>query len=73
MDVAVGIALISCVQAKIHAFEIYWPPSWIFPLPVQSHNILMSPDGKLDPENIGITVEISLISCLEADIYAFEV
>ena len=33
----------------------------------------MSPNGKLDPENIGIAVEISLISCLEAEINALEV
>ena len=44
-----------------------------FPLPVHSHSVLMSPNGKLDPENIGIAVEISLISCLEAEIHAFEV
>ena len=73
MGVAVGIALISSVQAEIHAFEVYRPPSWIFPLPVWSHSILMSPIGKLDPENIGIAVGISLISCLEAEIHTFEV
>ena len=67
------MARLSCVQAEIHAFEIYRPPSWIFPLPVQSHSILMNPNGKLGPENIGIAVEISLISCLEAEIHAFEV
>ena len=61
------------MQAEIHAFEIYRPPYWIFPLPVRSHSILMSPNGELDPENIDITVEISLISCLEAEIHAFEV
>ena len=73
MGVAVGIALISNVQAQIHVFEVYRPPSWSFPLPVQSHSIIMSPIGKLDPENIGIAVGISLISCLEAEIHAFEV
>ena len=34
MGVAVGIALISNVQAQIHAFEVWRPPSWIFSLPV---------------------------------------
>ena len=68
MGIAVGIALISIVQAEIHAFEVYGPPSWFFSLPVWSHSILMSPIGKLDPKNIGIAVEISLISCLEAEI-----
>ena len=50
MGVAVGIALISSVQAEIHAFDVYRPPSWIFPLPVRSHSIPMSPNGKLDPK-----------------------
>ena len=73
MGVAVGIALISNVQAQIHAFEFDRPPSWIFPLPVQSHSILMSLKGKLDTENLGIAVGISLMSCLEAEIHALEV
>ena len=72
MGVAVRIALISCVQAETHAYEIYRPPSWICLLPVRSHSILMSPNEKLDPENIGIAVGISLISCLETEIHAFE-
>ena len=33
----------------------------------------MSPNGKLDPENIGIAVGISLISRLGAEIHALEV
>ena len=73
MGVAVGIALIFNVQAPIHAFEIWRPPSWIFTLPVRSHSLLVSLIGKLDPENIGIAVGISLISCLGAELHAFEV
>ena len=73
MGVAVGIALISNVRAQIHAFEIHRPPSWICPLPVWSHSVLMSPNGNLDPDNIGIAVGISLISCLEGEIHALEV
>ena len=34
---------------------------------------LICPNGKLDPENIGIAVGISLISSLGAGIHAFEV
>ena len=71
MGVAVRIALISCAQAQIHAFEVYRLPSWIFPLLVQSHSFFMSPNGKLNPENIA--VGISLISCLGVEIHAFEV
>ena len=48
----VGISVISCVlpcrEAKIHAFEVFWPPSWIFPLPVKSHNIRIHPNGEMD-------------------------
>ena len=73
IGIAVGISLISCLGAEIHAFEVKRPPSWIFPLPVQPYSILMSPNGKLDPESIGIAVGISLISCLGTEIHAFEV
>ena len=70
--IAVGISLISCLEAEIHAFEVWRPPSWIFPFPVQSHSIFMSPNVKLDPENIGLAVGISLISRLGAEIHALE-
>ena len=45
-----------------------------FSLPVWLHSSIVSPIGKLDPENIGIAVEIPLITCLEAKnkIHAFE-
>ena len=39
------------------------PPSWI-PLPVWSKIIPTTPIGSLDPENIGLAVEISFLSCL---------
>ena len=71
--IAVVTSLISCLEAETHAFEVLRPPSWICSLPLQSHSILMSPNGKLDPENIGVAVGISLISCLQAEIHAFEV
>ena len=63
----------SSVQAEIHVFEVYRPPSWIFPLPVWLHSILMNSNGKLDPENKSIAVGSSLISCLGTEIHAFEV
>ena len=71
--IAVGISLISCLGAEIHAFEVQRPPSWIFTIPVRSHSLLVCPNGKLDPENIGIAVGISLIYCLEAEIHVFDV
>ena len=73
MGVAVGISSISCLGAEKHAIKVYWSPSWIFPLPVLSHSLLVSLIGKLDPENIGMAVGNSLISCLGAKIHAFEV
>ena len=73
MGVAVEISSISCLGAEKHSIKVYWPPSWNFPLPVQSHSLLVSLIGKLDPENIGMAVGISLISCLGAEIHAFEV
>ena len=78
MDIAVGIQLLlpSCVQAKIHIFQVCMPPSWIFHflfLPVWSRNIATNPIVQLDPENIGITVGISLLSCVQAEICVFQV
>ena len=76
-EMAVGISLISCLEAEIHAFEIWRPPSWIFPLPVLSHSIRLSPSGMLDLKNVGFAVGTSVIfcvlPCLEAEIHAFEV
>ena len=71
MGIAAEIALISCVQAEIHAFEVYRPTSWIYLLSAQSYSILTSLYGKLDPNIIGTAVEILLISCLGANQHAF--
>ena len=73
MGVAAEIALIFCVQAEIHAIDVYGPTSWIYSLSVQSYNILTSLNGNLDHNNRGTAVETSLISCLGADELAFAV
>ena len=73
LGIAVGIPLISYLRAQRHAIEVEKSPSSIFPLPVQSHSIFTSPNGMLDPENIGIAVGILLISCLGVETHAFEV
>ena len=73
IGVAVGISLISCLGAEIDVFKVLRPPSWTFPLPVWSQSIPMSPNAKVDPENSGVAVGISLVSCLGTEIYAFEV
>ena len=72
VGIAVGIPFISCLRAQRHAIEVERSPSWIFPLPVWSHSILMSLNGILDPENIGLAVKILLIICLEAEIHAIK-
>ena len=58
MGVAAVIALVSCVQAEIHAFEDYWPTSWNYSLPTQSYSVLTSLNGKLDPKHIGTAIDI---------------
>ena len=77
IGIAVGISLISCLGAEIHAFEVWRPPSWIFPLPVQSHSIPISPSGMLDLKNVSLAAGISVISCWlpcrKAEIHASEV
>ena len=45
----------------------------IFPLPVWLQTILMSPYGKLDPENIGLAIGLSWKSSLGAELHAFDV
>ena len=72
MGLTVGILSLSFLGAEKHAIKECRPPSWIFPLPVWSHSLLVCPNGKLDPENISIAGGISLISCLEAEIHAFD-
>ena len=68
------ILLISCLEAiKYTQSKFTGRHLAFFPLPVWSHSILICLNGKLDPENIGIAVGISLISCLEAEIHTFEV
>ena len=44
-----------------------------FILPVRSYNITDSPIGLLDLENIVITVRISFLSCLQAEIEVYPV
>ena len=77
ISIAVRIPLISCLEAEIHAFEVLRPPSWIFPLPVRSHRILISLSRMLDLKNVGLAVGIKVISCwlscLKAEIHAIEV
>ena len=40
-----------------------------FPLPVGLHSILLSAIGLPDSENVGLTVEISILSHVQAEIF----
>ena len=76
MGLAVGISLISCLEADIHAFEVLRPPSWIFPLTVRSHSLLIGSSGLLDPHYtilVAVAVGISYLSSLGAELLAFKV
>ena len=60
-------------RVEIHAIEVQRPPSSMLSFPVWSHDILINPNGLLDPDYVGIAVGISLISCLGAEIQAIQV
>ena len=76
MDTADGISLLTCVQAEVNVFSIQMPPTWISHfrfLPVWWYNIATTPIAQLDPENIGTALGIALLSCIQAEIYVFQV
>ena len=76
IGIAVGISLISCLEAEIHAFKVFWPPSWIFPLPVWSPSLLIGCSGLLDPYYISlvaVAVGTSYLSSLGVELLAFKV
>ena len=76
ISVAVEIALISSVQAEIRAFEVYRPPSWIFPLPVWSDSLSIGSSGLLDPQYtslVAIAVGISYLFSLGAELLTIKV
>ena len=76
IGIAVGILLISCLEAEIHAFEVWRPPSWIFPLPVWSPSLPIGSSGLLDPHHtslVTVAVGISYLSGLGAELLTFKV
>ena len=77
VGIAVEISLISCLGAEIRVFEVWRPPSWIFPLPVLSRSFPISPSGMLDFKSVGLAVGIWVTSCwlpcLKAEILAIKV
>ena len=68
VGVAFKISFPSCVQAEIHVFQVYRPPSWISPLPVASGIFISSSIEMAVYENGRVAVEILSLSCTAAEI-----
>jgi len=71
MRVAVGISLLSYLQVEINVIFRFVAAILDFCLPVTSDGIPNSTVGFLAPENIGVVVGISLLSCLQVEINVF--
>ena len=73
MGIDVGISLPSSVQAELQIFKVRGchlriSTSGFFPFGRTTLPLCLS-----DPENVGIGFRISLLSCVQAEIYVFEV
>ena len=76
IGIAVGISLISCLEAEKHAFEVWRPPSWTFPFPVWSPSLPLGSSGLLDPHYtslVAVVVGVSYLSSLGAELLTFKV
>jgi hypothetical protein len=74
MDIAVRFSLLSLYKLGYTLLHIHFrlmAAIFDFILPLASHSICACPIVLLDPENVGIAVEISLLSGLEAEIHDF--
>jgi len=72
--VAVDISLVSCIQAEIHVISNLFPVSAAIcdlPLTLMSQSNRTIPVVLCDSENVGISVVISLLSCIQTEINAF--
>jgi hypothetical protein len=67
MQIAVGISLLSCIEAEIKALPVLAAAILNFSLPVSTSIFFDSTVEFLDAENTGIASGIALQSCLEAD------
>ena len=74
IGIAVEISLISCLEAEIHALEVWRPPSWMFPLTVWSPSLPIGSRGLLDSQYtslVAVAVGISYLSSVEAELMTF--
>ena len=72
MGKAVGISLLSCVSAEITLLPVYFrfmAAIFDFGHTQTSDSLLTSLFALSDLEIMGIALEISLLSCIEAEIY----
>jgi hypothetical protein len=60
-----------CV-VSIYVFPVWRPPYWIYHLPF-GQIVLHYSHSLLDPESVGLAVDISFLFYLEAEIYVFPV
>ena len=72
MGIALDLSLLSCREAEIYVISFLLPANgrhiW-FPRNRMSDSISASLSVLPDSENIGIALDLSLLSCREADIY----
>jgi len=61
--------LLSCLQVEIYVFADWRPPSWISDFRLRRTVFSIVPLDVLPPENLGVAVGISFLSCLRAEIY----
>ena len=71
MGTAVGISLLSRIEAEIHVTSFLLPVNGrhlSFPAPRTSDGIYMCTIVFQDPENLGAAIGIPFLSCVEAKI-----
>ena len=76
IGIVVGISLISCLEAEMHAIEVLRLPSWIVPLPVWSPSLPIGSSGLLNPHYtslVAVAVGLSYLSSLGAELLTFKV
>ena len=69
MVLAVGISILSCLQAEIYVDDGLAAAILYFSLPVTCRSIQSYTIGKPDLDNMVLAVEILILSCLQAQIH----
>jgi len=69
VHVAVGISLLSCLQAEIRATEFLKPPSWIFAYLVAAYYHCYDTRGVSAHKYSDVAVRILFLASVEQEIY----